>query len=150
MDPHPDFVGIALPREVQLKGCRMTPLSPAHVQEDYDIVMQTAPFLSDGPGAWPDGLTLQENAIDLAWHEREFTTNRSFSWILRSEDGTYLGCFYIYPELGQRGFAKVVLWIRSRQGRAELALRLRAELADWTKAALPDGIETHWHCNPAI
>lgn len=150
MDPHPDFIGVTLPRVVQLSGCKMTPLSPAHVQEDYDIVMETAHLLSDEPGAWPDGLTLEDNAIDLAWHEREFTTNRSFSWILRDDADTYLGCFYIYPDLGQRSTAKVVLWIRDMENRHERAILLHDQLANWIEANMPDGVKTHWHCNPII
>lgn len=150
MEPHPDFALTDLPRSVALPLCQMTPLSPDFTQEDYDIVMETADLLSDGPGAWHDGLTLAENAIDLAWHEREFTTKRSFSWILRDDAGCYLGCFYIYPAIGARGTAKVVLWIRKRDDRAVLAATLRAALEDWTAQALPQGIALDWHCNPAV
>ncbi|MEM1232845.1 MAG: hypothetical protein AAGH70_01835 [Pseudomonadota bacterium] len=113
-------------------------------------MMESAELLSEGPGDWPDGLTLADNAIDLAWHEREFTVKRSFSWILRDEDGGYLGCFYIYPAIGARGSAKVVLWIRKRADREALAHTLKAELEAWTSTTLPDGIVLDWTCKPAV
>ncbi|MEM6479275.1 MAG: hypothetical protein AAF647_09540 [Pseudomonadota bacterium] len=150
MHAHPDFEAVDLPRTVAVASCVMTPLSPEFTQEDYDIVMEAAALLSDGPGQWPDGLTLEENAIDLAWHEREFTTKRSFSWILRDSGGGYLGCFYIYPEMGLRGAAKVKLWVRKCSGRAALAKRLRDDLEAWTKTALPAGLALDWACNPKV
>ncbi|MEM1149119.1 MAG: hypothetical protein AAGI03_00970 [Pseudomonadota bacterium] len=150
MQPHPDFADVTLPRSVQLASCEMTPLSPAFTQEDYDVVMEAADLLSDGPGDWPDGLTLEENAIDLAWHEREFTAKRSFSWILRDGTGGYLGCFYIYPALGARGSAQAVLWVRRRADREALARTIRADLETWASNALPAGISLDWTCKPPV
>ncbi|MEM6303440.1 MAG: hypothetical protein AAF744_01895 [Pseudomonadota bacterium] len=150
MQPHPDFETVTLPRSLRLASCELTPLAPDFSQEDYDVVMEAAHLLSAGPGEWPDGLTLAENAIDLAWHEREFTVKRSFSWILRDSAGAYLGCFYIYPAMGARGAAKVVLWVRARPDREALCRVLKEELEAWTAEALPAGIALDWHCNPAV
>jgi len=99
---------------------------------------------------WPDGLTLEENAIDLAWHEREFTVKRSFSWILRDAGRVYLGCFYIYPDIGARGSASVVLWIRKRADRDALAKTLKADLEAWVTNALPPDIALSWTCKPSV
>lgn len=149
MEPHPDFADVELPRSVTLTTCQMTPLSPEHTEEDYAIVMETAALLS-GPGEWPDGLTLEDNAIDLAWHEREFTEKRSFSWILRDSAETYLGCFYIYPAIGGRGTAKVVLWIRNRPDRETLCRQIKSELEAWCTDNVPAGIATRWTCKPDV
>lgn len=150
MDPHPDFAEVALPRRAHRRGFQMTPLSPAEVDEDYAVVMQTAHLLSDAPGSWPNGLTLEENLADLAWHEREFTARRSFAWILRDSDGLYLGCFYIYPDLGKRHSARVVLWLRDRPDRRALAKMMKPDLTDWMAASLPEGIALRWECNPEV
>ncbi|MEO1703819.1 MAG: hypothetical protein AAFR50_00550 [Pseudomonadota bacterium] len=150
MEPHPDFAETDLPRTVSLPHCDMTPLSPAQTQEDYEVVMEACSLLSPGPGEWPDGLTFEDNAIDLAWHEREFTEKRSFSWILRDATGEYLGCFYIYPAIGARGAAKVNLWVRKRDDREALARTLKEDLTTWMAAALPAGIALTWKCNPAV
>ena len=103
MKPHPDFAGIDLPRECDLGGFRLTPLSPDHVEEDYAAVMSSADVLRGLFDDWPDGLTLEDDLIDLAWHEREFTTRRSFAWIIRDGEGSYLGCAYVFPAPGERG-----------------------------------------------
>ena len=34
--------------------------------------------------------------LDLAWHEREFRDGNSFAYVIYSNDGKYLGCFYLY------------------------------------------------------
>ena len=63
-------------------------------------------------GDWPDGLTLEENRIDLCWHLREFQNNRSFAWIVRDAAGAYLGCAYVFPDFGGDG-AQVSVWMRA-------------------------------------
>ena len=53
-------------------------------------------------GGWPtEAVTEAYNEVDLAWHELEFREGASFTYVVRSTDGTYLGCCYLYP-LGRR------------------------------------------------
>lgn len=109
---HPDFPS-GLPRDAELAGHRMTVLGPDDLEPDFEAVTTSADrlrglFDSD----WPDGLTLEANAIDLAWHVKEFELCRSFAWALR-KDGAYVGCLYLMPDLGMRGSGASALWLRT-------------------------------------
>ena len=150
MLPHPDFAGIDFPRSLVLGQVRFTPLSPEYVDEDFDAVMASAPLLARVFGSWPEGLTREDNLIDLAWHEREFTSRRSFSWILRAGAGTYIGCFYIYPGIGHRGRAQVVLWLCDIDQRDQIAARLKTDILEWLAGTVPEGIVIDWLSSPAV
>lgn len=144
MNPHPDFADVDLPREVALPSFRLTRLSPEVLDEDYAAVSAAGPLLRGLFGDWPDGLTREENLIDLAWHEREFTVKRSFCWVVRSLQGTYLGCAYLFPALGARGRADVATWIGDVPDRLALSNDLVNELAAWFASVLPEGITLSW------
>jgi hypothetical protein len=65
--PHAPPAGLATPR------CRLRPLLMSDALQDYDAVMSSRGALWElfGPGTdWPrEGLTLEEDTIDLAWHQ---------------------------------------------------------------------------------
>ena len=50
-------------------------------------------------GTWPDGTeTLEENKIDLSWHQREFELGTSFAYhVMSPDESQILGCVYFYP-----------------------------------------------------
>ena len=144
MDPHPDFAAVDLPRECDLPPFRLTRLSMAEIDEDYAAVMRSAPVLQGLWGDWPKGLTREDDLIDLAWHDREFTLRRSFSWVVRDNEGTYVGCAYLFPEPGARGRAEVVTWLCDTPDRKARLDALRAVLADWFGNILPPGIALRW------
>lgn len=144
MDPHPDFADIDLPRHADLQELSLTPLTPDQLDEDFEAVTASASVLGGLFGDWPAGLTREANLIDLAWHEREFTLRRSFSWILRSPEREYLGCVYLFPSPGARGSADVCLWIRDRPDRVTLRERVRETLAPWLRDRLPTGLVLTW------
>ena len=141
MDPHPDFAEIDLPRGFDLPSFRMTPLTAAQADEDFEVVTGSADVLKGTFGDWPEGLTYADDLTDLHWHDREFTCRRSFSWIARDAEGTYLGCAYLFPALGARGEARLVTWIRDTVDRVSLRDTLNAEMRAWLAAALPDNIK---------
>ena len=150
MKPHPDFIDVDLPRQVALPGFVLTPLGPSVVQEDFDNVTASTAVLKGTFGDdWPEGLTLEDNAIDMAWHEREFTCRHSFAWVVRDPDGLYLGCVYIYPDIGTRGSAEVVTWIVDRPDRAEISARLTLVLTEWFGEVVPDSVALRWTQSPA-
>lgn len=144
MDPHPDFEKVDLPRDFDLPPFRLTPLAMAQIDEDFPAVMGSAEVLDGLWGEWPKGLTREEDLIDLAWHDREFTLRRSFAWIVRNGEGTYIGCAYLFPEPGTRGRAEVVTWLCPMPDRTSRLAALNAALADWFAAHLPDGITLRW------
>ena len=148
MQPHPDFADKAPPRSADLGAFRLTPLAPDAAEEDFAAVTRSAPVLRGlFGGNWPDGLTLAENRIDLAWHEREFTLSRSFSWILRDASGGYLGCAYVFPDPGARGRGLVFLWLAHSPDRLENLHRFQPLLADWLAPWLPVGGAYTWRIN---
>ncbi|MEM8792612.1 MAG: hypothetical protein AAGE80_13415 [Pseudomonadota bacterium] len=59
---------------------------------------------------WPEGLTLDDNLLDLAWHQREFLARRSFAWVIEDGAGDYRGCFYVYPSIEGDKTAEVWWW----------------------------------------
>lgn len=150
MKAHPDFATVDLPRQFQLGDIQFTPLAPEYVDEDLAAVLATAPLLEGFFGTWPEGLTRQDNLIDLAWHEREFTTRRSFSWILRDLSGVYIGCFYVFPCLGVRGQADAALWFCDIPEREMTARTTKAALIGWLSTNLPTAIEISWTTSPKL
>jgi hypothetical protein len=114
MRPHPAFADREIPREAALGPFRLHWLTVADTEEDYAAVMESAAALSaQSHDGWPRGLTLEENRIDLAWHQREFTARRSFAWIIRDPGGAYLGCAYVYPAIDGTPQAEVRFWFRT-------------------------------------
>lgn len=148
MEPHPDFAGRMLPRSADLGAFRLTPLVPEAAYDDFAAVTRSAGVLRRFFGSdWPVGLTLAENRLDLAWHEREFTLCRSFAWILRDADGDYLGCAYVFPEPGERGRGQVCLWLVDRPDRLALLRTFQPVLAAWLQPWLPEGGTYTWRVN---
>ncbi len=108
--------------------------------KDYDAVMTSVDHLRStfsrvSDSTWPDGLTLEEDLIDLGWHQREFTLRSSFAYtVMAPNESVCLGCVYINPTLKQGYDAMVVLWVRT----SELDNGLDAELYDTVKAWVTD------------
>ena len=150
VDPHPDFADVNWPRHFALAVFQLTPLAPDCVDEDYEAVLATAPLLDGIFGGWPEGLTREANLIDLAWHEREFTARRSFSWILRDDGATYIGCFYLFPHLGTRGCATAAMWLCDIPNRLAIAQALKMELDSWLADNLPRSIDVTWVTRPVM
>ncbi|MEM9784360.1 MAG: hypothetical protein AAF899_18030 [Pseudomonadota bacterium] len=120
MGPHPAFEHYRIPDDHQIGPYRLTRLTGADVEEDFRAVTASEYHLvglfDDG---WPRGLSFEENAVDLAWHDKEFRDHRSFAWVIRAGDGMgaghsdrYLGCAYVYPSWTP-GHATALFWFRS-------------------------------------
>ena len=72
------------------------------VVKDYDAVMTSVDHLRGvfGPQSdWPaEDLTLEQDLIDLGWHQKEFQIRRSFAYtVMNLSETTCLGCVYINP-----------------------------------------------------
>ena len=109
-------------------------LTVSDVVKDYDAVMSSKQHLHDtwGPG-WPEGLTLEQNLIDLGWHQKEFQRRRSFAYtVVAPDESRVLGCVYINPTRKEGHEAVVYLWARQ----SELASGMETELAEAVKAWL--------------
>lgn len=115
MRPHPLFKNRAIPVVHALGDVTLHALSVHDLERDFSAVMESAADIkAANPGSsWPDGLTMEKNLIDLAWHQREFEAQRSFAWVIEDAGASYLGCLYVYPSIAGEHAADVVWWWRS-------------------------------------
>jgi len=112
MRPHPYFTGWAIPAEYFLGAIKLKALSVDDLDRDYEAVMQSAADIKTANPTltWPDGLTREQAMVDLAWHQKEFESRRSFAWVVEDKDQTYLGCIYVYPSIAGEKSADVAWW----------------------------------------
>ena len=101
-------------------------LSVRDLIPDYDAVMSTEEDLvgvMEPDSEWPRGLTLEEDLIDLGWHQREFTLRHSFAYtVMAPDESLCLGCCYINPS-DLPGFdAMAFYWVRSSHKHLDAAL----------------------------
>lgn len=75
-------------------------LSARDVYLDYIAVMASIDIIHTiRGGKWPTSeLTIEEDLIDLCWHQREFEFKTSFAYtIMNNDESKCLGCLYFYP-----------------------------------------------------
>ena len=76
-------------------------------------------------GDWPRRLTIDENLIDLGWHQREFTLRHSFAYtVMNDDESRCLGCCYIYPSNRPEFDAMAFYWAREAEFRTGFDDRL--------------------------
>jgi hypothetical protein len=129
-----------VPDELETKEFRLRMLTVHDVVKDYDAVMSSVDELKEiwPDSDWPEGLTLEENLIDLGWHQREFLTRSSFAYTVVSLDETrVLGCVYINPTR-KRGYdAEVYLWARETEIGVGLDASLYSAVKLWLTTEWP-------------
>lgn len=127
-----DFV---VPERLEGPGYHLRMLSVEDLDKDFEAVVDSAERLKGlfGPeSAWPEGVTRDEDLIDLAWHQREFTVRHSFAYtVMAADESRCLGCMYIFPS-ERRGYdAKVFYWVRSGPETAARDGALGQLVRDW-------------------
>ncbi|MGL4635192.1 MAG: hypothetical protein ACRCWF_04360 [Beijerinckiaceae bacterium] len=129
-----------IPKELETSEFRLRMLTVNDVVKDYDAVMTSVEHCKTiwPGGKWPEGLTLEQNLIDLGWHQKEFQTRRSFAYtVVRLDESAVLGCVYIVPTK-KRGFdAEVYLWARQSELSSGFEERLHTTVKDWIAAKWP-------------
>ena len=130
-----------VPHKLETPPFTLRPLTIHDLVKDYDAVMSSAAHLKGvfGPGStWPEGLTLEQNLIDLGWHQKEFQRRRSFTYAVFSpDDSRELGCVYIYPS-PKKGFdAQVVMWVRESVLKDGFDKLLFDTVVDWLNTDWP-------------
>ena len=117
--------GFEVPAGLETGSFRLRMLTVRDVVADFEAVRHRSP-----------GLTLEQNLIDLGWHQKEFQDRRSFAYTVvdPDDDGRVLGCAYLYPT-DEPGFdARASCWVRPEAAEldGELFEALRAWLErDW-------------------
>lgn len=122
----------------------LEPLTPAHVEVDYEAVMSSRPMLRRWSGTdWPaDEFTLEGNLEDLEMHDGEHRRREAFTYtVLATDRRSCLGCVYITPLSAQAEAnpgldpgphdAVVSFWSTSSSAGQRIAGRLLASLRAW-------------------
>lgn len=129
-----------VPETLETTEFRLRMLTVNDVVKDYDAVVTSVEHCKTvwPGGKWPEGLTLEQNLIDLGWHQKEFQTRRSFAYtVVRLDELRVLGCVYIVPTR-KRGYdAEVYLWARQSELSGGLEDRLQAAVKDWVATKWP-------------
>ncbi|OYV43647.1 MAG: GNAT family N-acetyltransferase [Acidocella sp. 20-57-95] len=130
-----------IPLCVETADFIIRPLMISDAVKDYDAVMTSLDHLQGifGPESdWPTReLSLEQDIIDLGWHQKEFQRRSSFAYTVMSPDqSTCLGCLYIYPHEAADYDAKVYCWVRASHA-SLLDQILFARLQDWLKRDWP-------------
>ncbi len=128
---HPNFTARKL-------CARDVDLDYAAVMSSIDIIRKTR------GGSWPNSdLTLEDDLIDLSWHQREFENSSSFAYtVMNHAETECLGCFYLYPP-GFRGEAPagtdidVSFWVTQKAYDSGLYPVLYTALKQWLAAEWP-------------
>ncbi|MEC9011948.1 MAG: GNAT family N-acetyltransferase, partial [SAR324 cluster bacterium] len=70
-----------VPEELVTKNFILRPLTINYLDRDYEAVMESEKHLYKlmDDSDWPKKMTLNENLVDLGWHEREFSLRHSFA-----------------------------------------------------------------------
>jgi len=148
-----------VPEKLETAEFRLRMLTVHDVVKDYDAVISSAEHCKTvWPGSkWPDGLTLEQNLIDLGWHQKEFQTRRSFAYtVVTPSETRVIGCVYIVPTRKKGHDAEVYLWARQSELAGGLEDRLYAAVRDWLakewpfKTAAFPGKDVSWEAWKAI
>ncbi len=130
-----------VPEKAETSEFILKPLTIQHLTEDFDAVTSSIGHLQglmDPMDPWPLGLTIEENLIDLGWHQREFTLRHSFTYtVLNLDQNKCLGCCYIYPVNSSNNIVQVFYWIREDHLSNGLEGRLGLFLRSWLEKDWP-------------
>jgi hypothetical protein len=132
-----------IPEKLETNRMRIRMLKVTDVIKDYDAVMSSKEHLlkskTFGPNQkWPTGLTIEQNLIDLGWHQKEFQIRSSFAYTVMSLDEKKCnGCIYIEPSSNSNYEAMVYLWVRQSEVESGLDQHLFETVRTWISEKWP-------------
>jgi hypothetical protein len=135
----PEFI---VPSGAETQTIRLRSITIHDAFKDYDAVMSSRDHLWSRFGAvwgWPaEDLTLEQNIIDLAWHQKEFQLRSSFDYAAMSlDEKRLLGCVYIDPPHEPATDADVWFWARQSELASGLEQHLGEFVVSWLAEAWP-------------
>lgn len=106
-----------VPEVFEHEKFRIRVLTVNDVIKDYDAVMSSRAHLQGvfGPeSTWPsEDLSLEQDLIDLGWHQKEFQIRSSFTYtVVRPDESEVIGCLYIYPTSRGDYDSCAFMWVR--------------------------------------
>lgn len=147
-------VSFKVPNSLQNEYFRIRMLTVNDVVKDYDAVMSSIEHLKKmyPLSTWPSKvLTLEQDLIDLGWHQKEFQNRSSFAYTVVSlDESQIIGSLYINPTAKEDYDVKVTMWVRTSLIKNGLDAILFDSVKKWiskdwpfSKVAYP-GREINW------
>lgn len=130
------------PQTLATDEFRLRMLTINDVVKDYDAVMTSVDHIKGVFGtndSWPDNnLSLEQDLIDLGWHQKEFQKRSSFAYTMMNLDESQcLGCVYVLPSDNKQYDAIVILWVRKSELINGLDERLFSAVESWLAKEWP-------------
>ena len=148
----PSFFDV--PYAMETEEFRLRMLTVNDVVKDFDAVISSADEICHlwPDSTWPEGLTVEQNLVDLGWHQKEFQQRSSFTYtVVELDESRVIGCVYIYPCLKASFDAQVYFWTRPSQQIPNVQTnRLEQTVRDWLREVWPlqapafPGIDIPW------
>lgn len=130
-----------IPERLETARIRLRPLVMEDVDRDYEAVMSSKERLQRvfrENGEWPEGLTREQNLIELAWHQCEFRMHTSFAYTVASlDESRILGCLYIYPTRKIGYDVEITMWVRESEAETGLDDHLYRTVRGWIASYWP-------------
>ena len=103
-----------------------------------------------GARSWPQAsLTIEDDLIDLAWHQREFERRSSFAYtVMNPDESECLGCLYLMPphfrvDTPEGTDVRVGFWVTPSSYERGLYAELYQTLKRWLEKDWPFK-KLHW------
>jgi len=131
-----------IPETFENQYFRLRMLTVNDVVKDYDAVMTSIEHLQGVFGSqskWPSkDLTLEQDLIDLGWHQKEFQRRSSFTYtVVTLDESKVIGCIYIFPTTKGDFNATVEMWVRASVLDAGLDNILYKSVKQWISEEWP-------------
>ncbi|MFZ3301639.1 MAG: hypothetical protein WA152_02930 [Microgenomates group bacterium] len=123
-------------------------LTAKDVYLDYLAVMSSIDCIHKTRGGrWPTpDLTIEDDLIDLSWHQREFEFKTSFAFtVMNKEETECLGCIYFYPPRASMSDAasndqaevSISWWVTQKAYDQGLYERISKDIKNWVETKWP-------------
>lgn len=131
-----------VPELVETPHFRLRSITIHDAFKDYDAVMSSREHLwrrfGDAWGWPPEDLTLEQDIVDLGWHQKEFQLRSSFDYaVMAPDESRLLGCVYVDPPDREGTDADIWYWARASELASGLEDELAAFLHRWLAEAWP-------------
>lgn len=140
---HPPLVPdeFDVPEVLETERMQLRMLCMTDAEKDYAAVMESEERLKtvfEPGGVWPTGLTLEQNTLELAWHQVEFQNRNSFAYtVVALDESEIMGCLYFCPT-GKAGHdVDIRMWVRQSRVAEGLDEHLFVTVRDWVTECWP-------------
>lgn len=135
-------VNVSAPTELRTNRFVTRPLLATDNEKDFEAWSSSIEALNGvfGPeSGWPSSdMTLEENAVDVAWHQKEHANNSSYAFTVMSTDNVRcLGCVYLSPARKLGYEVELFWWVRSDESASGLDAVLGDAVQQWLKDDWP-------------